>query len=199
RGRTRPVTELGRGPQRAEVLIQGLGLHHRAGPDFPRCAGRPRACAALSVWRGGLAQTSQPRLIKSTWPKRRPPIERQTKAVHATADCDRFGKVLVFLNGRFDCKVSGKDTAGDFCIYDTVRTKKGGPPLHYHHTQDEWFFVRDGEFLFQVGQDTYQLKAGDSILGPRKVPHAFANLSETGKLMIVYQTAGSIEEFFVNC
>ena len=123
-------------------------------------------------------------------------MERLTKAFQVTADKDRFGEGLLFLNGRFDCKVSAKDTCGDLCVYDTIRTKKGGPPLHFHHAQDEWFFVRDGEFLFRVGDDTFQLKAGDSILGPRKVPHAFANISDTGKLMIVYQPAGTIEQFF---
>jgi len=64
------------------------------------------------------------------------------KAVQVAADNDRFGAELLFVNGRFDCKVSAKETNGDLCIYDTVRTGKGGPPLHLHHAQDEWFLVR---------------------------------------------------------
>ena len=125
-------------------------------------------------------------------------MERLTKAVLVTADRDRFGEALLFVNGRFDCKVSAKDTSGDLCVYDTIRAKKGGPPLHYHHAQDEWFFVRDGEFLFQVGEETFRLRAGDAILGPRKVPHAFANVSDTGKLMIAFQPAGTMEQFFLD-
>ena len=125
-------------------------------------------------------------------------MERVTKAVHVIVDHDRFDRELLFLNGRFDCKVSARDSGGDLCIYDTVRTKRGGPPLHYHQTQDEWFFVREGEFLFQVGVATFRLRAGDSIFAPRKVPHAFANVSETGKLMIIYQPAGTIEQFFLD-
>jgi mannose-6-phosphate isomerase-like protein (cupin superfamily) len=120
------------------------------------------------------------------------------KAVQVSAGDDRFGGELLFLNGRFDCKVSARETNGDLCIYDTMRTEKGGPPLHIHHAQDEWFFVREGEFLFQIGEDRFQLKAGDSIFAPRKVPHAFANVSDTGKLMIVYQPAGTIERFFLD-
>jgi hypothetical protein len=42
------------------------------------------------------------------------------------------------------------------------------------------------------------LKAGDSILGPAKVPHAFANVTEAGVLMIVFQPAGTIEQFFLD-
>jgi mannose-6-phosphate isomerase-like protein (cupin superfamily) len=120
------------------------------------------------------------------------------KAVRVAADNDRFGGGLFFLNGRFDCKLSAKETNGDLCIYDTMRTEKGGPPLHYHHIQDEWFFVREGEFLFQIGENMFRLEAGDSIFAPRKVPHAFANVSDTGKLMIAYQPAGTIEQFFLD-
>jgi hypothetical protein len=76
--------------------------------------------------------------------------------------------------------------------------KKGGPLLHYHQNQDEWFFVREGEFLFQVGDNNFHLTSGgDSIFAPRKVPHTFANVSEGGVLMIIYQPAGTMEEFFL--
>ena len=53
----------------------------------------------------------------------------------------------------------------------------------------------DGEFMFQVGEHTFRLTKGDSILGPRKVPHAFASLG-TGRLVIIYQPAGTMEAFF---
>jgi mannose-6-phosphate isomerase-like protein (cupin superfamily) len=121
---------------------------------------------------------------------------RASQAVNVTGDQDRFGEALSYLNGRFACKVSAKDTGGDLCIYDTVRTERGGPPLHLHHDQDEWFFVREGEFVFLVGAQRYRLGPGDSVLAPRKVPHAFANVSDAGRLLIVYQPAGTIEQFF---
>ena len=123
---------------------------------------------------------------------------RSGKGFHVAAGIDRFGAELFYLNGRFDCKVSARDTEGDLCIYDTFRTARGGPPLHIHHDQDEWFFVREGQFVFQVGDDTFELKPGDSVFGPRKVPHAFVNVTETGTLMIVYQPAGTIEQFFLD-
>src|SRR5215470_7064734 len=91
------------------------------------------------------------------------------------ADADRSGADLRYLNGRFDCKLSGADSEGRLCIYDTYRSTRGGPPLHYHREQDEWFFVREGEFVFRIGDDMFRLKAGDSVFGPRNVPHAFIN------------------------
>jgi hypothetical protein len=40
------------------------------------------------------------------------------------------------------------------------------------------------------------LKSGDSILGPREVPHAWAFVGDTpGKLLIVFAPANKMEEF----
>ncbi len=123
-------------------------------------------------------------------------MHRLDKAVRVSAGHDRFGKPLPYVVGEyFHCKLSAGDTGGNLCIYDTVRVKKGGPPLHYHHDQDEWFFVREGEFLFKVGDDNFRLTAGDTLFAPRKVPHTFANISERGVLMIAYQPAGTMEQF----
>lgn len=111
-------------------------------------------------------------------------------------DADRTGQPFRFLNGRFDCKVSGEDTAGGLCIFDTIRSERGGPALHVHDAQDEWFCVTEGQFDVQVGDTRHHLGPGDSILGPRGVPHAFANTTETGRLLVIFQPAGSMEEFF---
>jgi mannose-6-phosphate isomerase-like protein (cupin superfamily) len=120
------------------------------------------------------------------------------KAVQVAAGDDRFGKPFVFLDAYFHCKVSAQDSGGGLCIYEVTRMKKGGPLLHYHQNQDEWFLVRQGEFLFRVGDNNFRLATGDSIFAPRKVPHAFANISEAGVLAIIYQPAGTMEKFFLD-
>jgi oxalate decarboxylase/phosphoglucose isomerase-like protein (cupin superfamily) len=68
--------------------------------------------------------------------------------------------------------------------------------MHVHHEQDEWFYVLEGEFVVQVGDERFHLRAGDSLLAPRKMPHAFANVSETARLIVAFQPAGSIEKLF---
>ena len=109
---------------------------------------------------------------------------------------DRFGDAARFLNGRFDCKVSAVDTNGGMSVFDTFRHVRGGPPLHYHELQDEWFMVLEGEFLFQVGDERLRARPGDSIFGPRMVPHAFRSLTEQARMLIAYSPALRMEEFF---
>jgi len=112
----------------------------------------------------------------------------------------RFGihyKMKGVTLNTLDIKISGKDTEYDLAVFEqTGLTPKGGPPLHIHPNQDEWFYVIDGEYLFQVGEDKYQMKSGDTIFLPRKVQHAFIQLSEIGKMIVSYLPAGKMEEFF---
>lgn len=120
-----------------------------------------------------------------------------TKGFKVESGKDRFQEELHIMGGQFDCKVSGKDTNGQLLIYDTMRQEKGGPALHFHYEQDEWFFVMKGEFKIKVGDDEFMLKEGDSAFAPRKIPHAFAKVSDgEGRMMVLFQPAGSMEDFF---
>ena len=112
----------------------------------------------------------------------------------------RFGthyKMKGVTTNTLDIKISGKDTENDLAVFEqTGLTPKGGPPLHIHTNQDEWFYVIEGEYLFQVGEDKYQMKAGDTIFLPRKVQHAFVQLTKKGKMIVSYLPAGKMEELF---
>lgn len=102
------------------------------------------------------------------------------------------------MGGQFDLKISGRDTNGALCVYDTIRLTKGGPALHRHEAQDEWFYVIRGEFIVRVGEDTFNLHPGDSAFAPRKIPHTFAMTSEgEGQMLVLFQPAGSMEDFFL--
>ena len=122
---------------------------------------------------------------------------RRNKGFKVAANQDRYQEELFIMGGKFDCKVSSKDTDGALLIYDTVRHSKGGPAMHLHYSQDEWFYVIKGEFIVQVGQEKFTLSAGDSAFAPRTIPHAFANISEgEGQMLVLFQPAGSMEDFF---
>ena len=97
-----------------------------------------------------------------------------------------------------DVKVSGKDTGGDLAVFEQTSLSQGrGTPLHLHHSQDEIFQVLEGEYYFQVGEEKHRLTVGDSIFLPRKVPHAWTQVSEKGKMVVILQPAGKLEDFFV--
>ncbi|MEP6683693.1 MAG: cupin domain-containing protein [Parafilimonas sp.] len=97
-----------------------------------------------------------------------------------------------------DVKISGSDTDGGLAIFEQTSLSQGkGTPLHIHHFQDEIFSVIEGSYKFQVGDDKYDLTTGDSIFLPRKVAHAWTQVSEKGKMNVILQPAGKLENFFV--
>jgi quercetin dioxygenase-like cupin family protein len=71
----------------------------------------------------------------------------------------------------------------------------GGPPRHQHLEQDEWFYALEGEFVIEVGDARHVLRPGDSILGPRRVPHVWA-CTGSGRLLVAFTPAGHMEAFF---
>jgi quercetin dioxygenase-like cupin family protein len=102
----------------------------------------------------------------------------------------------VTLNN-LDIKITSADTDGNLAVFEqTGHTPNGGPPLHIHPFQDEWFHVLEGDYLFQVGEDKYNLNPGDTIFLPRNVQHAFVQLTERGKMIVSYLPAGKMEAFF---
>lgn len=112
----------------------------------------------------------------------------------------RFGSSYkmkgVTLN-TLDIKISGTDTEGALAVFEqTGLTPNGGPPLHIHPHQDEWFYVLEGEYRFQVGEEVHELKKGDTIFLPREVPHAFIQLTDQAKVIVSYLPAGKMESFF---
>ncbi|WP_310587558.1 cupin domain-containing protein [Larkinella knui] len=97
-----------------------------------------------------------------------------------------------------DVKISGKDTNGALAVLEqTSLSPKRGTPLHVHPFQDEQFYVVEGEYVFQVGEDKFRLQVGDSIFLPRNVPHAWTQASERGKMIVTFQPAGKMEDFFL--
>jgi mannose-6-phosphate isomerase-like protein (cupin superfamily) len=123
---------------------------------------------------------------------------RIDKGVKVDEGQDRYGKPLSLLEGdTFFTKVSTADSNGELYIFESTRVKKGGVGLHLHYEQDEWWYILEGEFLFKVGDETFTAKKGDSVFGPRNVPHAFSKTSDgIAKMLITFQPAGRMEEHF---
>ncbi len=109
----------------------------------------------------------------------------------------RFAERTV-INGRNsnDIKVSGKDTGDELSVFEYHGNEKGGPPMHVHPHQDEVFYVAEGSYLFQCGDEKFTLGEGDMIFLPRAVPHTWAQLEDVGKLLYFFQPAGEMEDFF---
>ncbi len=95
-------------------------------------------------------------------------------------------------------KMTSQESKDLFMVEVTLR-QKGGPARHVHYYQDEWFYVLEGELVIEAGDGRFQLKPGDSLFVPRKTPHVWAFIRDTGgKFLASVSPAGNLEEFFNN-
>lgn len=95
-------------------------------------------------------------------------------------------------------KVLTADTGGNLFVIEHSHLVPGGPPLHLHLYQDEWFYVIEGRVAFQVGDERVELGPGESVLGPRRVPHAFSSVAPQSHMLIAFTPAGKMEQFFLD-
>lgn len=110
---------------------------------------------------------------------------------------DREGRTRQIGVSATTFKVLTSETNGDLFVIEQANRRRGGPPLHIHHGEDELFYVVEGEYLVQVGDRRFALKAGDCVLGPRAIPHAWAFTgSAAGRMVLTYAPAGKMEAFF---
>jgi len=94
-------------------------------------------------------------------------------------------------------KVPTAQTAGGLFMIEHMHLLPGGPALHLHHSQEEWFYVMEGEVAFQVGDQRLQLRPGESVLAPRGVPHTFSSISAApSRMLIAFTPAVKMEQYF---
>jgi mannose-6-phosphate isomerase-like protein (cupin superfamily) len=125
--------------------------------------------------------------------------DAMTPTAYVPAGGDRFRRQseIRFTRTAIDTKVSTLDTLGGLSVLEITSFDKGGPPRHLHHEQEEWFYVVEGEYVIEVGEERFELGPGDSVLAPRKVAHVWAHVGEgTGRQIATLQPAGEIEAFF---
>jgi mannose-6-phosphate isomerase-like protein (cupin superfamily) len=49
-----------------------------------------------------------------------------------------------------------------------------GPRLHVHPYDETWV-VNEGSLTFQLGEEQFEVEAGDIVIAPPNVPHKFTN------------------------
>ena len=91
--------------------------------------------------------------------------------------------------------ISGKDTAGRYCLIDMHIPPGGGPPPH-RHDFEESFTVLEGEIEAVFRGEPLTVRAGDVINIPANAPHRFQNKSKQAARLLCLCSPAGTEEFF---
>ena len=96
-----------------------------------------------------------------------------------------------FLNNLHIVLAESDLTGGAYSLLHTTASPGFETPYHLHHTEDESFYVLDGEFTFLCDGKKTVLGAGGYIFLPRGVPHGMRNSSENDSHLLIHVLPGA--------
>jgi quercetin dioxygenase-like cupin family protein len=98
--------------------------------------------------------------------------------------------------GIYRIVATAAETQNRIFAFEATEPPGGGPPLHTHANEEEFFLVLEGEMSFYVGGRVITAGPGGTAFIPRGVPHCFKNRSNRVARVLVLFTPGNIEGFF---
>jgi quercetin dioxygenase-like cupin family protein len=119
------------------------------------------------------------------------PITREPIARRVSRERSRWllgHNLITFL-------AEAEDTEGRFSVLQNYGRKGGEPPPHTHTTEDESFYVIEGEVTVTVGGVVLPAPAGTWITVPRNTTHSYTIESPDVRMLTMFAPAG-FERFF---
>ena len=109
---------------------------------------------------------------------------------------DRPRSVTVLGGNEIVYRAVSEDTDGVYSLFEITVPPGQGPPPHVHSREDESWYVLDGVFDIQIGEQSFTATPGWFGLGPRHIPHGIkAGGTGPAKMLMVANPAG-FERFF---
>ena len=105
------------------------------------------------------------------------------------------GGPIHFIGKDMWVKLAGGDLPGSITVMEDVTPPHHGPPLHAHPFE-EWFYILEGSFLFELAGIPFSVTVGDFVHAPSNEPHVFQNTSDKDARMLVIAKPGGLENYF---
>ena len=120
-----------------------------------------------------------------------PPSVRRAPSIRHQPRAKRY----YFDVGLGSVCLSGKETGGAYCLLQVGLAPGMAVPRHTHTREDEVYFVLAGELEATVGDETFVLRPGDTLLAPRDVPHELRNSGTSENHFLLVFSPSGFEEF----
>ncbi|HKR71885.1 MAG TPA: cupin domain-containing protein [Streptosporangiaceae bacterium] len=95
------------------------------------------------------------------------------------------GAAYGFHGSRVLIKASGKDTAGQLSVLESVYPPGLSVHVHVHDGEDEMFYVIAGELAGTCGEQTWTARPGSFVFVPRDTLHSLTVISAEPAVALV--------------
>jgi len=132
--------------------------------------------------------------IYSLWPmSEQPSASTPQQIVHSGESVT--GDPIRFIGKEMLVKLAGGGLPDSITVMEDVSPPQHGPPLHAHPFE-EWFYILEGSFLFELAGVPFSVGVGDFVHARSNEPHAFQNTSDKNARMLVIAKPGGLENYF---
>lgn len=125
-----------------------------------------------------------------------PPDDLQRNLVVARPNDDQNLPHIGLVGDTYTILLTGKDTAGCYCLIDMLVSSGGGPPPH-RHDFEEMFTILEGEIEVTFRGVKSILRAGETVNIPANAPHSFRNKTERPARLLCMCSPSGQEEYFM--
>jgi quercetin dioxygenase-like cupin family protein len=122
--------------------------------------------------------------------RQEPPGEQAPYARRMSRDSS-----VSYMDCLFSVLAGSEQTDGRFGLMEMVAPKGREPSRHLHYTDDEGFYVLEGELTFYVGEQRYAAGPGTFVFLPHGVAHSYTFETDVVRMLSIV-APGGLERHF---
>jgi mannose-6-phosphate isomerase-like protein (cupin superfamily) len=95
------------------------------------------------------------------------------------------------LPGGTTVRITSRETGGAYCVCEMTTMPGDGVPLHVHDRDEEFYYILEGAYEIQAGDERFTAEASSMVVIPRDVPHRFRNSGNVvARALMIFRPGG---------
>jgi len=88
-------------------------------------------------------------------------------------------------------RITSRQTDDAYCVCEMTTLPGDGVSLHVHDRDEEFYYILEGAYEFQAGDERFTAEPGSMIVIPRGVPHQFRNAGAVpARALMIFRPGG---------
>jgi len=88
-------------------------------------------------------------------------------------------------------RISSRQTEGAYCVCEMTTMPGDGVSRHVHDRDEEFYYILEGVYEMQAGEERFMADAGSLVVIPRDVPHQFRNAGQVpARALMIFRPGG---------
>src|SRR5437867_6048355 len=88
-------------------------------------------------------------------------------------------------------RIASDQTDGAYCVCEMTTLPGDGVTRHVHDRDEEFYYILEGAYEMQAGDEQFTAEAGSIVMIPRDVPHEFRNAGDVpARALMIFRPGG---------